>query len=403
MPDRQLTQSNVKLFKTASTFRRDDFAKFLKIKRSEAPASDKAMFQFGYKKIARLRDGGVVSETLARAFTMFALEIRDQKTDFAKEVGNNPKFDYGWNRDLENKSLEEAMEALFIIAQTTAFSGMFQQFVQRSINVIRQAALDASLRRKIFRLNETHVWPNDEEDAAATCHRAHLTAGSHFVEPASLRYMLTDKQRFELAIKHWPFTFAFEDLEVLYRRWYEINKYSHVWAVKKNAKASDPPWSVRISNLTTLPIAESTYLKLRAGHLGFSDLTDESLFQTPTTYFFIVMAAENPEVTVGRAFKPLAEMSCMLNQLARFVPPVGHDNHRGNLHLLTFGGNKETTKTLQSKHFKQLADCLKDSKPSNQLPLFELKIDNSFALSAVKDAVYAYQLHLNSIGDLPME
>jgi hypothetical protein len=124
------------------------------------------------------------------------------------------------------------------------------------------------------------------------------------------------------------------------------------------------------------------------------DLTEREMFRVPSTYFFIVGAAENPRVRVDRLTKRVAEFSCILNQFVRMVPTKGHPDHREDLRLLSFGGTPVTENTLRTKGFEELKDSLKEAKPS-RCRLYERVFgDGNYALTSVKDEVYRYQAHV---------
>lgn len=398
----QLAQPFATFFDSKNrTLRREDFREFLN-KEFERSETNRSNFQHSDSKITKFRSGEPVDESFARAFAMFVVELSTGDSEFAVTVLNeSSKYDYSWVNDLAAPTIESVMEHMFVPAHTPAFSGSFVQAVHQPISAIHDLAL--GLGTKLFRLNENHAFVKDRADALATSQCMNRTFGSHYLSPKQKRMAFNEELCLQLAADNWSYTHSLDTWDELYVRWFEIVPHAHVWAVKGTAKQNEDPWSVRVSNLSTLPIREDVYYKIRAGILGVTDLTDPSFFQLPTGYFFIVGAAENFEVSINRLQKSIAEMSCILSQFARMVPSQNHSNYRTDIHLLSFGGSKVTDHTLKSKGFKPLNDNLKEAK-EGCCRLFEYVMsDNNYALGSVRDEVYRYQSHLYKSGVLPDE
>lgn len=398
----QLTQPFASLFHRENrTLRREDFRQFLN-KEFDRAGADRSDFQHSDSTITTFRSGEPIGETFARAFAMFAVELASGQTEFALTVLNGTnKYDYSWVTELRELTTAEVLERLFVPAHTPAFSGNFVQAVQEPIAAIHGIAL--ALGERLFRLNESHAFVKSREDAIATSHWTYRSFGSHYLSARQKRMIFNEELCLKLARENWTFEIPLETWDELFATWFEIVPHCLVWAVDGNAKEADNPWDVRISNLSTLPLREDVYYKIRAGVLGVTDLTDPSFFQLPTGYFFIVGAAENFGVTVGRIKKSIAELSCILSQFARMVPSLNHSNYRTDIHLLSFGGSKVTDHTLKSKGFKPLNDQLKEGK-KGCCRLFEYVMsDSNYALGSVRDEVYRYQSHLYKSGALPDE
>ena len=398
----QLAQPFASFFQSKNwTLRRDDFRNFLN-KEFERSGVDRTNFQHSDSKITKFRVGDPVDERFARAFAMFAIELAAGESEFSVSVLNDTnKYDYSWVNELSGLTVDAVIDRIFVPTHTPAFLGTFVQAVHQPISALHDLAL--GFGAKLFRLNENHAFVKDRLDAIATSRWMNLTFGSHYLDARQKRMGYDEELCLKLADANWAFTHTVEKWDELFALWFDIVPQCHIWAVKDDTKADDNPWSARITNLSTLPLREDVYYKIRAGKLGVTDLIDPSFFQLPSAYFFIVGAAENYGVSVGRLKKSIAEMSCILSQFARMIPSASHSNHRSDIHLLSFGGSKVTDHTLKSKGFKPLGDNLKEGK-EGCCRLFEYVMsDSNYALSSVKDEVYRYQSHLYKAKVLPDE
>jgi hypothetical protein len=234
----QLTQAYVELFhRKKRTLKREHFRKFLESKKRDAKCWSED-FRHSDAKLTSLRSGHPVDESFARTLAAFVLEIRDGESPVAREANECKTYDYTWTHDFHGMSQDEALSALFVPPHTQAFAGSFKQVVQDSISIIHDLAYRIGMS-KPFRLDENHAWMSDSDDAVMTANRMNCSYGSHFHFPEYDRNKLTDDQMLELATANWGYhEIALSDWEYLYRRWHEIYRYVHVWAVKSRARAT---------------------------------------------------------------------------------------------------------------------------------------------------------------------